>query len=286
MSLKLLGKDLTGVVVIEDSFYIPNFLSLIGYDHDILLKEIYDNIKFIPRESKEMLYRGNQLSREKFFLIKNTEKEVKSSFISTLYKYTYPGFQYASMQHYRYFETLPLMAQIILFLENNILYNDNKINITQGIGTKYELPSDNIGYHNDKLTDIKENSPILTISLGDVRELHLALNDNITKPSHILVMEPGSLFILGPRTNTIMKHCIVPINKEQLIKRDKPFGIRISMVFRDIKTIINQSEVQKKVAKSKKKLAPTVFQKIKIGLKSIVYSTPKIQIKIKDTKII
>ena len=50
-----------------DSCYIPNFLEKLGIKYDDVLDEINQKISFIPRQSKEMLYRGKPLSREKFF---------------------------------------------------------------------------------------------------------------------------------------------------------------------------------------------------------------------------
>jgi hypothetical protein len=83
----------------------------------------------------------------------------------------------------------------------------------------------------------------------------------------MLVMEPGSLFILGHQTNKIMKHSIVPITKERLIKRTSQCGARISIVFRNIKTIIDSSIVKKKLKSSQIQSNTIQVEKIKIRLK-------------------
>lgn len=233
----------TSCCIGPDSFYISNFLELFRCNHQDILDEINHTMTFIPRESKEMLYRGQPLSREKFFL---TKKKTGS-----MYKYTYPGFQYASMKHYKYFDDLPLVAEIVDQIEKHMQFNYKSIVVTQIIGTKYILPSDNIGFHSDKIKDIMPDSPILTLSFGDVRELHL-LDIHSGLVEHKIVIEPGSLFLLGPKTNSSMKHSLVKIADEKIIKRTIPASPRISLVLRQIKTEISQQFLENKIKKSDK----------------------------------
>jgi alkylated DNA repair dioxygenase AlkB len=250
------GQDLTqiaGSIVMEDSIYVPNFLDLIGFKADAkageaesFYAEIMKSIDFVPRESKEMLYRGHQLARDKFFLIKtqlNNKGEPK-----VLHKYMYPGFQYASLMHHKSIDTVPIIAQMMSAIEKDFLFNGNVIQSNALIGTQYHQVSDNIGYHADKIQDIATGSPIITISLGDLRELHLAYNGHEKEtPAKILVMEPGSLFLLGPKTNSLMKHTLVKIADERVIKRTGAVKPRLSLVMRQIKTQMTRDQVQKKI---------------------------------------
>ena len=265
------GQEVTDCNVVLDSFYIPNFLDKLNIKHEDVLQQMNQKMLFIPRQSKEMLYRGNALSREKFFLTRNKS--------GTIYKYTYPGFQYASMQHYKYFEDLPIVHEIIQIIEKQLLYNYKPVTVTQAIGTRYIQITDNIGFHSDKIKDILEDSPILTLSFGDVRELHL-LDNSTGQVCQVLVLEPGSLFILGPKTNNLMKHSLVKISDEKKIKRVEPPRPRISIVLRHIKTEISLSSLETKLKKSTKKKQPkTVSDKIPLKKKTL---TPKIAIKLKE----
>jgi len=58
----------------------------------------------------------------------------------------------------------------------------------------------------------------MTVSLGEVREL---LMTHDTKPHMISIqLQPGSLFILGPKTNAIWKHEI-----KKRSKANQRFGL-------------------------------------------------------------
>ena len=109
----------------------------------------------------------------------------------TIYKYAYPGFQYASMSHYKCFEDLPIIEEIVRVIEKDLLYDSKQIVVIQAIGTRYIRMNDNRGFHYDKVRDIMENSSILNLSLGNIRELHL-LNNATNVVSNIIVFEPGS----------------------------------------------------------------------------------------------
>jgi alkylated DNA repair dioxygenase AlkB len=59
------------------------------------------------------------------------------------------------------------------------------------------------------------------------------------------VMEPGSLFVLGPETNRLLQHSIVPESDETRIDREKePLQPRISLVARHISTVLSRRELR------------------------------------------
>jgi hypothetical protein len=68
-----------------------------------------------------------------------------------------------------------------------------------------------------------------------------------------LVLEAGDLFVLGPRTNTLHRHAIVPVASEKVLKRDKNMKIqpRISLVARNIARHESLKTVQTRAEKSK-----------------------------------
>lgn len=112
----------------------------------------------------------------------------------------------------------------------------------------YEDGKDCIGPHNDKVDDIE--GPIYTFSFGAQRELHLHDNDNddLANPDDVIIMEPGSLLILGPETNKVMKHSIPEAKFHRVLPKDVYMGSRTSIIFRTSHNILTQDEVDKKVA--------------------------------------
>lgn len=189
-----------------------------------------------------------------------------------LRRYRYPGWQWESMLFYRTFDYVPIVKQIadtctqyLKFCikekdetgEELVEEKENKsqlkpVIVNHVIGTKYLDGEDYIGFHSDKMHDITPGSLILLLSMGEIRELHLRkIGTEIAE--NFVVMEPGSLFILGPLTNKIMEHSIVKLKDEKIVKRKitklKP---RLSLVLRDIKTIISLEDILKEVIKSKK----------------------------------
>jgi hypothetical protein len=150
-----------------DSYYVPNYVASLGLDTSAIQEEIETHGLFIPRSNKEMMYRGSVLKREKFFLVDSPQVDCDGNPLQ-LYKYKYPSFQWSSMEHYRSFESMPLIHKLIQRLCQKL-----GVVINHVIGTRYELETDEIGYHSDEMTDITPDTPILTVSFGDVREIHL-----------------------------------------------------------------------------------------------------------------
>ncbi len=68
------------------------------------------------------------------------------------------------------------------------------------------------------------DTPIISLSLGEVREFHIGRPDpkdvKKTITTNRFVLRPGDLFILGPRTNAAYRHSIVPVHQERLIQRE------------------------------------------------------------------
>lgn len=157
--------------------------------------EINSMIKFVPRENTEMLYGGNTLNRDNFFL--NGGPVDGSGNLQILRKYGYPGFQWASMLHYRPFTNAPILNEFISNLQETFTFCGKDVHFNHAIGTKYSRAEDDIGYHHDKMLDITEDTPIVSISLGGRREFHFCYPGNEKKyPDQIVLLEAGDVFIL------------------------------------------------------------------------------------------
>jgi alkylated DNA repair dioxygenase AlkB len=119
------------------------------------------------------------------------------------------------------------------------------------IGTLYVEQKDEIGAHRDKMLDIRKESDIISLSLGDAREFALTSEDGVEQQR--VVLEDGDLFVLGPLTKARLKHVVLPVKGEQIIERHgAAVEPRISMVLRDIKTQLSRAHVMAKVAQSER----------------------------------
>ena len=99
--------------------------------------------------------------------------------------------------------------------------------------TLYRDENDSLGFHKDKLLDLKPNSLILSISFGSPRPI-LFYPSKKKKHQHrqSLILQPGSLLAIGPLTNKLYKHSI-PKLKESV-------GPRISLSMRSIDTFVTK----------------------------------------------
>lgn len=88
------------------------------------------------------------------------------------------------------------------------------------IVNRYVKIDDYIGSHKDKTTTLVSNSLIFCVSFGAIRVFRLK---NGQKIQHITV-RPGSVIVLGPRTNREFKHEVLPGQ-----------GTRISVTLRTVK---------------------------------------------------
>jgi hypothetical protein len=203
-----------------------------------------------------MKYRGNPINRTKFFLIDDDHNDSLGR--PALYpKYSYPGFQWENFKNYKTFSTMPIINNLVQNFRKNITYTHSQspenipVIINHIIGTQYCGADDYIGYHDDKTKDITKDSYIYLLSFGDRRELHLRPNGS-ENPTITLVMEPGSLFILGPKTNATMQHSIVKTHEEKILRRrEEDTGVRISLVLRNVSTIKTREEVIKKIKQAR-----------------------------------
>jgi hypothetical protein len=84
------------------------------------------------------------------------------------------------------------------------------------------------------------------LSLGDRRKFELTTGGS----SHIEVLPDGDLFVLGPETNASMKHAVLPVNRESVVRRVRQSRPRISIVLRQITTEVTIDQLDKRVQRS------------------------------------
>ena len=256
----------------SDSFYVPHFVQrYLGLDPDECFARINDEAPWTDPTDKNFRYRGHELPRQKAFWVRAARTghaaaapmDVNSP-PDPLRKYRYPGFQYGSMLHYRPLEATAIVRLMSDELQNHLVLDGKPVEVNHVIGTRYRDRDDYISFHADKVNDIADGSPILSLSFGEMRELHVARNDQLDKPV-VFKLGPGDLFVLGYKTNLAYKHAIVPVAQELQASRDvnRPcdtddaaatvphVGPRISLVLRNISTLISLKEVRTKAAKTR-----------------------------------
>lgn len=98
--------------------------------------------------------------------------------------------------------------------------------------TLFRNEDDSLAFHKDKLIDLQENSLILSVSFGETRPILFHSMDG--KDRQTIMLRPGSLLAIGPKTNKTYMHGI-----PKLIDH---MGPRVSLSLRTIETFIKFEE--------------------------------------------
>lgn len=250
------NKPLEGTRFGPDSYVMGDFLTKTNYKYSA--SHIFDasaRWDFLDRDEVYTRYRGHVLARGKRYCMKGDTGDDELPLV--FYKYGFPGFQYRAMLHYNTFAQAPEIADLAQFFDTHFSFRftgdaPDKLrtpSINHCIATRYEDGDDNIGFHSDKVDDIADNSMIFMLSTGAVRELHFRRVGE-ENPCAVFVVTPGTLFVLGPETNRLYEHSVVPLKKEKVLSRET-VGMRMSLVFRNIKTELSQAELLKKLKMTK-----------------------------------
>lgn len=118
----------------------------------------------------------------------------------------------------------------------DLFFNLNPEYLNHALIQEYNKDS-YIKSHSDKTLDINDESVIITASFGATRILDFTDKKKINKKQSV-ILDDGSLFILGSSTNRLFNHGIIDKKKKkdcELINNGK----RISITFRSIGTFIN-----------------------------------------------
>jgi alkylated DNA repair dioxygenase AlkB len=244
--------------VVLDTFVIPNFLSThLGMDPVLLFEDLQERVLWTSPSDRNMLYRGHELLRQKGFLVTSPDSEpFLDQEPSVLRKYSYPGFQNGSFKYYRDMRTVPQVNTIVQENKKRLRFDGAPVDANHAILTRYRDEDDNIGFHADKTKDITPNTSIVSLSLGESREMHFVAADpndsKVTVKKRCIALNSGDLCIMGPETNAKYLHSIVPVICEEVIKRDPGAEVkpRISIVFRDISKVITREKAREKAAKT------------------------------------
>ena len=97
--------------------------------------------------------------------------------------------------------------------------------------TKYEKPDSCIPKHSDDEKEIVEDSQILTISLGQHRELRFHRKD-ATKEIHTFTVNHGDAFMMSRKSQNVYSHELLPSTMSA-----KDHSVRISVTFRLLKSV-------------------------------------------------
>jgi alkylated DNA repair dioxygenase AlkB len=196
-----------------------------------------------------MADRGNELNRVKFFLYRK-HRGSDADADALIRKYTYPGFQYGAMEHYREMSSIPELDGLCTQLEQSLQHQSKSLRFNHVIGTKYRDGKDGISWHSDKTKDITEKSVIALISLGATREFQLRnIETNITTA---FALNAGDLVLIDGDMNLKYKHRLASVKEETIIPRIKGSTVepRVSLIFRDICTVVKRSDAQKRGRKT------------------------------------
>ena len=74
--------------------YLPNFLDYVGLDTAALVAKTSNIALYIPRDDRSALFRGKQLPRSKCYVNATEDPNIYTH-------YSFPGFQYRAMEHYK-----------------------------------------------------------------------------------------------------------------------------------------------------------------------------------------
>jgi len=102
--------------------------------------------------------------------------------------------------------------------------------LNHAVCSLFRNQNDSLGFHKDKMIDLADQSLILSLSFGAARPMLIQEVDG--KRKHTIVLQPGSLLAIGPKTNDLFVHAIP--------KLLEPAGPRISLSVRQSSTFVDR----------------------------------------------
>lgn len=167
-------------------------------------------------------FRGNQ--NEELPRLQNLQADISNGIIPC---YRYPG-NYRG-DEWQTFQWSTLSYKVKKAVEKNLgPFSGQEMN--HCVTNYYRDGKDYIGHHSDKDLDLDKEGVIVSVSLGDERILELKRRDH-PQDTFRVVLPHGSMLILGPWTNKLFTHSILP--KEQSTRP------RISLTFRTVLTFLD-----------------------------------------------
>lgn len=221
-----------------DSYYIPNFIKD-DKEKERIMSKLLEEVKFeqmfsFVKKNRGRGNKGNKGNNEKRELepiprLVKAQTDKDESKIDKYPVYRMPGCNQGNIPSSNWTKTVELIrkkASSLIGQEFNhcvcTLYKDN---------------NDSLGFHKDKLLDLKDKSLILSLTFGAARPILFYQSvdtnrgENIYKNSkhkQCIILQPGSLLAIGQNTNIKYMHCIPKV--------DEKCGPRISLSMRTIDT--------------------------------------------------
>ncbi len=160
-----------------------------------------------------------------------------------LRNYPRPNFQNESMSSCFPFSKTPLIQFLAHALEQGLRVGGKSMEVNHVIASCYRNKNDHLAFH----SEINYNSPILMLSFGETRELHMRKNNDPTEVD-VFLLKPGDLFVLGYQTNLEYQYSIVPVRRELYTERpSEDIHPCITLVFRDIRKPKEEGTKRRKV---------------------------------------
>lgn len=240
--LPLAGQSFAG----GEAVYYPSFVSDLGLDLAALERDLSDARLYNSRDLAATKIRGSAIKREKFYATATADR-------GQIPIYSFPGFQWAAVEHYKHeqdpeFATLqPLFAAV-----RGLVVNGRDYEFNQLLGTRYRDGRDKITMHSDDARSIDPDGHILNISLGETRTFVLA--SKATGAVEKVPMASGSAVLMSMEGNASHKHGV--------LEERACAGPRVSLVFRNIRTVMGREQVARKVAAAGKSKAARDLKKV------------------------
>lgn len=113
------------------------------------------------------------------------------------------------------------------------LRGETGIDYNHCVATLFRDEHDSLGFHHDKLIDLDQSSPIISLSFGETRPIVFVSNDS--KETVNIALKHGSMLVFGDKYNRRYYHSI-----PKLVNK---VGKRISLSFRVVESKINDDGV-------------------------------------------
>ena len=198
-----------------DSYYIPNFLSKQTSNECYI--NLFNELKWWShfQNFNGKLEPTNRLG--------NIQYSVTDGDSNIVPWYRYPINNQESLPMHAGYTTS--VEKVRFLVEQAVSHKINHV-----IATLYRNGNDGIGFHSDKMIDIKDNTYIVTISLGNKRRFEFeSFKDKRRKD--ILHLNHGSMLVIGPQTNLLYKHSVPELKSDDNNFNDP--RISLSMRFVD-----------------------------------------------------
>jgi hypothetical protein len=198
-----------------DSYYIADFLKK---ERNELFEKIIEEGKFTQ------MFNISKDSAEAIPRLVTAQSERKEDGASAIYRM--PG---CNEKNIETTELTPIVKYICDKASEEIGQSLNHV-----VLSLFMNENDSLGFHYDKLVDLMDNSYILSISFGDTRPILFYSLDG--KHRQTIMLRPGSLLAIGPKTNKQYMHAIPKLTEQ--------VGPRVSLSCRTVQSYIKYDKTE------------------------------------------